>query len=122
MAHFAEIDSNGIVLRVMVIDNKDCLDPTNVENEQIGAGYCKGLFGGGQWVQCSYNASFRKNTAFIGCKYDKNRDAFIHPQPYPSWTLNEETCRWEPPVPFPTGLPGKYGWNEASLSWVKTRD
>jgi len=110
MAHFAEIDYNNKVLRVVVIADEDTTDPTGLENESIGQGFCQGLFGGGRWVQCSYNAIFRKNGAFPGCTFDEERDAFIHPQPYPSWTLNETTCRWEPPIARPED--GNYGWDE----------
>ena len=70
----------------------------------------------GTWVQTSYNGNFRKNYAGIGYTYDETRDAFYTPQPYPSWTLNETTCQWEAPTPYPDD--GEiYIWNEETLSW-----
>jgi hypothetical protein len=106
MAHFAEIDENNLVLRVLVTDN-------NASNE----GYdwlVENL--GGTWVQTSYHANFRKNFAGIGFTYDEQLDAFIPPKNFPSWQLNEETCQWESPVPYPTdGF--TYRWNEANLAW-----
>lgn len=118
MAHFAELDGSNVVVRVIVVDNSKLLDEDGVEQEYKGVAFCQYLFGGGKWVQCSYNASFRKNTAFKGCKFDPELDAFIHPQPYPSWTL-DENCRWQPPVPMP--IDGKsYGWSESTQQWIES--
>jgi hypothetical protein len=72
----------------------------------------------GTWVQTSYNGNFRKNYAGIGYTYDETRDAFYTPQPYPSWTLNETTCQWEAPTPYPDD-DGRYTWDEDTLSWVE---
>ena len=108
MAHFAQIQ-NGIVTQVIVVE-QDVID--------------SGLFGAG-WVQTSYNTHggqhpegrpLRKNYAGIGYTYDAQRDAFIAPQPYPSWTLVEETCRWSAPVAMPTDNK-RYIWNESTISW-----
>lgn len=108
MAHFAEIDENNIVLRVLVTDNDFPNEGYDWLVENLG----------GTWVQTSYNANFRKNFAGIGFTYDSERDAFIAPQPFPSWELNEQTCQWEPPVAYPTD--GKiYKWDEESLSWIE---
>jgi hypothetical protein len=96
MAHFAELDSNNIVTRVIVVSNNDILDADGNESEQIGKQFCS-QFGDGAWVQTSYNGNFRKNYAGIGDSYDYVRDAFISPQPAPDWVFNEETCRWEKP-------------------------
>jgi hypothetical protein len=82
----------------------------------------------GEWIQTSYNTSggqhsqggtpLRKNYAGIGYTYDRGRDAFIPPQPFTSWTLNEDTCLWESPTPYPTD--GKmYAWDESTTSWVE---
>jgi hypothetical protein len=72
----------------------------------------------GQWIQTSYNGNIRKNFAGIGYTYDSQRDAFIPPQPYPSWTLVEETCQWTAPVFYPTD--GKmYQWDEATTNWIE---
>jgi hypothetical protein len=117
MAHFAEIDGNNIVTRVIVVGNADTSDANGVEKEHIGAAFCERLLGG-VWKQTSYNANFRKNYAGIGYSYDANRDAFIPPKPFNSWVINEETCRWDPPTPMPTD--GKmYRWDEDTTSWVE---
>lgn len=122
MAHFAEIGIDNIVLRVVVIHNNELLDSNGQESEAKGAKFCQDLFGG-TWVQTSYNATIRKNYAAEGFKYDSQRNAFIAPQPYPSWTLDEITCRWCAPVPYPTNTgtaenPKRYNWDEASRTWL----
>jgi len=95
MAHFAELDENNVVKRIIVVDNKDTADANGVEKESIGVAFCERLFGG-TWKQTSYNANFRKNYAGIGFTYDDQRDAFIPPKPPgDGWVLNEETCQWE---------------------------
>jgi hypothetical protein len=120
MAHFAEIDQFGKVKRVIVVDNKDTADALGVEKEHIGAAFCEKLFGG-TWKQTSYNGNFRKNYAGIGYTWDAARDAFIPPQPFPSWVINEATCQWQAPVAMPTD--GKmYTWNEATQAWDKVVD
>ena len=114
MAHFAQIDNNNIVTQVIVVANEELLD-NGVESEVKGVAFCQSLFGG-NWKQTSYNANIRKNYAGIGYTFDAGKDAFIPPQPFASWVLDESTCRWEAPVPYPTD--GKmYSWNEATLSW-----
>lgn len=115
MAHFAEISDNEIVSRVIVVANEDCLDENGNESEEIGARFCNNLFGG-TWKQTSYNGSIRKNFAATGFKYDKELDAFIPPQPYPSWILNEETASWEPPIEYPEDSE-IYAWNEFAKQW-----
>lgn len=122
MAHFAEIGLDNKVLRVIVVHNNELMDENGVEQEAKGAEFCRVLFGGA-WVQTSYNANFRKNYAGIGFTYDTQRDAFIPPQPFPSWVLDEDTCRWNAPVPYPTDVgtpeaPKLYTWNEATTSWT----
>jgi hypothetical protein len=110
MAHFAKVE-DGIVTQVIVAE-QDVID--------------SGLFGDG-WVQTSYNTlggqhpegrPLRKNFAGIGYTYDAERDAFIPPQNYPSWTLNEDTCLWEAPTPYPSDKK-LYKWNEETLAWVE---
>lgn len=118
MAHFAELDANGIVLRVIVVDNKDTADATGVEKEHIGAAFCERLFGG-TWKQTSYHGNIRKNYAGVGYAFDATRDAFIPPKPFASWVLNEQTCQWEAPVPYPTDGE-RYMWDEATGTWVKS--
>ena len=116
MAHFAKIE-NGIVAQVIVVSNADTADGNSVEKEYIGAAFCENLFGG-DWKQTSYNGRIRKNYAGIGYTYDSQRDAFIPPQPYPSWTLIEATCQWTPPIAEPTD--GKmYSWDETTLAWIE---
>lgn len=119
MSHFAELDSNGVVLRVIVVANKDTADANGVEKESIGKAFCERLFGG-NWVQTSYNGNIRKRYAGIGYTYSEVLDAFITPRPYPSWTLNTETVDWEAPIPMPND--GKmYAWDEAAQAWVETQ-
>jgi len=112
MSHFAKVEG-GIVTEVLVIE-QDVIDT--------------GLFGDpALWVQTSYNTyggqhpegrPLRKNYAGIGFTYDAERDAFIPPQPFVSWTLNEDTCLWDAPTPLPDdGKP--YRWDEATLAWVE---
>ena len=114
MAHFAELDANNVVLRVIVVDNKDTSDVNGVEKEYIGAAFCEKLFGG-TWKQTSYNGNFRKNYAGIGYAYHADIDAFVPPQPYPSWTLNAD-ANWQAPVAMPTDGQ-RYSWNETAQAW-----
>jgi len=100
MAHFAELDADNVVTRVIVVGNQDCLDDLGQESEAVGIAFCQSLLGlDTRWVQTSYNGSIRKNYAGMGYTYDEQRDAFISPQPDPSWTFDEESCTWIPPVP-----------------------
>jgi hypothetical protein len=118
MAHFAQLDENNVVSQVIVVGNQDCLDQNNQESEAVGITFCRALFGAHtRWVQTSYNANFRKNYAGIGFTYDKSRDAFIALKPFPSWVLNEDTCQWEAPVPYPTDG-NVYFWDEGQCSWL----
>jgi len=114
MSHFAQIDENNIVTRVLVIE-QDVVDT--------------GLFGEpSSFVQTSYNTQggvhklggtpLRKNYAGIGYTYDAGRDAFIPPKPYNSWVLNESTCLYDAPTPMPTD-DKRYSWNEETTSWVE---
>lgn len=115
MAHFAQIDENNVVTQVIVVNNAELLDENGIESEQKGIDFCKNLLGG-NWIQTSYNAKFRKNFAGIGYVFDIDRDAFISPKPFSSWSLNESTCKWQAPTPCPTNL-DEYFWNEDSQSW-----
>lgn len=121
MAHFAELDNNNIVVRVIVVAD---------ENEADGENWCRNLLGG-FWKKTSYNTQagvhltggtpFRKNYAGIGYSYDPTRDAFIPPKPFNSWVLNETTCVWDPPTPMPSD--GKlYRWDEDTLAWIELPD
>jgi hypothetical protein len=114
MAHFAELDNNNVVLRVIVIDNKDASDADGVEKEYIGSAFCERLFGG-NWKQTSYNGKIRKNYAGIGYTYREDIDAFVPPQPYLSWVLNDK-AQWEAPVAMPVD-DKNYLWNEQNQQW-----
>lgn len=125
MAHFAELNQNNEVLRVIVVANEDTSDQNGVEDETIGVAFCKKLFGSNtMWKQTSYNGNFRKRYAGIGYSYNEELDAFIPPKPYPSWVLNEETAEWEAPIPAPELTQEEidslsfYRWDEDSQSWI----
>jgi hypothetical protein len=128
VAHFTKLNQENIVITVNVVHNNELL-VDGVEDEQKGIDFLNNLFKTNDtWKQTSYNTHggvhklggtpLRKNYAGIGFTYDEARDAFIAPQPYPSFTLNEDTCQWEAPVALPDD--GKdYKWNEETLSWVE---
>lgn len=121
MAHFAKIGLNNVITDVLVVANRETMDSNGVEHESIGVEFLKNLTGHETWVQTSYNGNMRKNYAGIGYTYDSQRDAFIAPQPYPSWTLNEDTCRWDSPIPYPAD--GKvYQWDEATINWTELKE
>lgn len=117
MAHFAELDDNNIVLRVIVISNDEIKDENGQENEALGIALCQKICGGGRWKQTSYNNNFRNKYAGEGEYYDESLDVFTAPQPYPSWTLSSENYAWLPPTPKPQD-DNQYEWDEESLSWV----
>lgn len=113
MAHWAELDDNNLVLRVLVGNNDEPDEGYQWLIDNLG----------GRWLKTSYNGKIRKNFAGIGFTYDEERDAFIPPKTYDSWVLNEETCQWEPPVARPEELkdvPVK--WIEETQSWAKLLD
>jgi hypothetical protein len=113
MAHFAELDEAGIVTQVVVVHNNELI-VDGVESEAKGIDFLESLYGHRNWKQTSYNANMRYNYAGVGFAYDAERDAFIVPQPYPSWSLDEH-CQWVPPVPMPEG---PHAWDESALAWV----
>lgn len=134
MACFAKLDNNNVVERVESVVDAVLQDSNGVEQENLGVTFLKNLYGSStNWKQSSYNTHqnthklggtpFRKNHAAIGYSYDEGRDAFIPPRPYASWTLNEETCWWEPPTPEPALTPEElengsiYKWNEDNVAW-----
>lgn len=114
MAHFAQINSNNVVTQVIVVSNNDCGGGDYPESDAVGAAFCTNLLGG-TWKQTSYNNNFRKRYAGIGYTFNVELDAFVAPQPYPSWTLNAETADWEAPVARPTE--GNWTWNESTQQW-----
>lgn len=114
MAHYAFLDANKIVTDVIVgIDETELIEGKDPETWY-------GDFRGQVCKRTSYNGNIRKNYAGIGFTYDESRDAFIPPKPYPSWLLNEDTCQWEPPTPYPTD-DLIYTWDESVLKWVETQ-
>jgi hypothetical protein len=117
MAHFAELDENNVVLRVIVVHNNELIDGEENESEQLGIDFCVAHFGG-RWIQTSYNANFRKNYAGIAYTYDPIADVFIKPKPYPSWIL-DSNHDWQAPTLQPVDVFNEYTWkwNEESLSW-----
>ena len=121
MAHFAKLNSENIVEKVLVVSNEVAT------NEQAGVNFLNNLLKTSDtWKQTSYNTvggvhklggtPFRKNYAGVGYKYDESRDAFISPKPYNSWTLNETSCSWEAPTPYPNDG-NLYIWDEENLRW-----
>jgi len=105
MSHWAEIDSNNLVIRIIVGDNNE-----------LDEGYSWIINNlGGKWIKTSYNKNIRKNFAGIGFSYDEKLDAFIPPKPFPSWKLNND-CLWEAPISYPNDKE-EYIWNEDNLSW-----
>jgi hypothetical protein len=115
MAHFAELDENNVVLQVIVVHNNELLDDEGQENEAKGVEFCSTLFGHNNWVQTSYNHSMRKQFAGVGFTYDDVNDIFVAPQPYPSWSLDDNSD-WQPPTPMPEDG-NMYSWNEDTQSW-----
>ena len=111
MAHFAKLGAGNIVEKVEVVSNDI------VTTEQAGVDFLNNLYGTRDvWKQTSYNGNIRKNFAGVGHRYDQTRDAFIEPKPFPSWILNETTCRWEAPVVKPDDNQ-HYRWNEEDQQW-----
>ena len=123
MAHFAKINESNIVTQVVVVNDSDG------NNDTDGQNFLNNLFKTTHtWKKTSYNTygnthrlggtPYRKNFASVGFTYDSSRDAFIEPKPYNSWTLDETTCLWEPPVAYPSD--GKsYEWDETNRQWVE---
>jgi len=119
MAHFAEIDDNNIVTRVLVVNDADAADGQNFLANTLDLG--------GTWIQTSYNTSggvhanggtpLRKNYAGIGYSYDAVRDAFIPSKPFASWLLNDATCLWDAPVAMPVEEGKMFVWNEDLVNW-----
>jgi hypothetical protein len=111
MAHYAFLDENNIVTEVIVgIDETEL-----IEGKEPEVWY--GEFRGQRCVRTSYNGNIRKNYAGIGFSYNDARNAFIPPKPYPSWVLNEDTCQWQAPIPYPGDNEYLYTWNEENQTW-----
>ena len=114
MAHFAELDNNNVVLRVVVVGN-DCVP----SDEHVdGETWCINFFKGGTWKQTSYNHNFRKQYAGMGYTYDAAKNKFISPQPHDSWALDANDD-WQAPVTYPTDITDKsISWDEAGQKWT----
>jgi len=128
MAHFAELNENNEVIYVTYIPN-DYLKEIMVHGkteEEAGIWHLHMNHGEHRrWVQTSYNNNIRGTYAGLGYFYDEDLDAFLPPQPFPSWTLNRENKTWEPPLPMPEYPPevvesmsGEYYWNEENQNWI----
>ena len=118
MAHFAQLNSENVVIHVTVVNNETIQNLAFPESEPIGIAFLKSLFGEQNiWKQTSYNNNFRKHYAGVGFTYDEVLDAFIPPKPFNSWVLNSVSCLWEAPTPMPEDG-GPYRWDEATQSWV----
>jgi hypothetical protein len=126
MASFAKIGLNGKVIEVQSLVNEVLHDANGIEQEVNGIDFLTKLTGYPVWKQTSYNTyggvhssggtPLRKNHAGIGYTYDEDRDAFIPKKPFNSWVLNEDTCLWESPIPYPQDN-NEYKWNEQNQSW-----
>lgn len=125
MAHFAQLDENNIVTKVIVVGNEDTSDADGFEVEEIGISFCKNLYGEDTiWKQTSYNHRLRFRYAGIGYMYDEELDAFIPPKPFPSWVLNREIANWESPIGAAPNLTEEereansfYRWDEELGNW-----
>lgn len=118
MAHFAELDENNIVLRVIVgVDEP--LDGEAIYAQTTGTVWKKTSYNTSGGVHLLGGTPFRKNYAGIGFTYDAQRDAFITPKPYASWSINEQTCQWDAPVPMPID-DKRYVWDEQTISWKES--
>jgi hypothetical protein len=118
MAHFAKLNADNVVVDVVVVNNNELLDENGQELEVKGITFLHSLLGPDvRWVQTSYNNNFRRRYAVIGGGYSSSADAFYHPQPYPSWSLDVDMAEWVPPVPYPVDG-NEYIWSEELVDWV----
>ena len=115
MASFAKIGLNNKVIEILSVHNNELKDSNDVEQEVNGINFLKHLTGWAIWKQ-TFTDGTRKNYAGIGYTYDEDKDAFIPPKPFNSWTLNETTCLWEAPVAYPDD-DNDYTWNESTQTW-----
>jgi hypothetical protein len=120
MAHYAFLDENNLVTEVIVgkHEGEDGIDWEQWYGEFRGQTCKRTSYNTAAGTHRNGGSAYRKNYASIGYTYDSIRDAFIPPKPFASWTLNETTCWWEAPIPYPTDSK-RYSWNEETLSWIK---
>ena len=121
MPHFAKLDDNNVVTQVIVIDNNDCDGGDFTASETAGQTFIASIGLDGTWKQTSYNANFRSRFAGLNYTYNETDDAFVRPQPYPSWTYNSETTDWDAPVAYPDDGT-LYKWNEDDQAWEPSPD
>ena len=123
MAHFAELDNNNVVTRVVVVGNDvtTAAGPLGTNDMHVdGETWCVNFFKGGTWKQTSYNNNFRKQYAGKGYTFDAAKNKFISPQPYDSWALDGNDD-WQAPVTYPTDTTDKrISWDEAGQKWTAT--
>lgn len=118
MAHFAELNQDNTVIRVVVINNA-VLDDNGTESETLGITHCKSLYGQDTtWKQCSYNGNFRWRMACPGLKYDADNDGFYAPKPYDNWVWNDTNKKFQPPVAYPGDDNNMYYWDQDNTQWV----
>lgn len=125
MAHFAEIDNNYQVIRIVKVDNHKCADHDGCECEEVGVEFLRGLYGENtNWVQTSYNGSKRQMFAGKGYLYLPEQDKFVPPSPFPSWTLNRSAGKWEAPIPEPEHdeTHEATSWDEDNQCWHVTEN
>ena len=128
MAHFAQLDGNNVVTQVIVVSNDDTSDSNGVETESIGVAFCQKLLGATtNWKQTSYNSKMRVRYAGVGYSYNSGLDAFVPPQPYTSWTLDNSTADWKAPLTEPTltdeqkAAGSYYTWDESAYAADNTK-
>lgn len=119
MAYFAEIDTDGTVIRVISVSNADAPDPAPEHSEPLGQAFIASIGIPGTFRQTSYHGSFRKMYAPVGGRYLADMDVFIWPQPFPSWTL-DGNHDWQPPTPRPPE--GRWYWDEDNVAWVEVSE
>lgn len=126
MAHFAQLDENNIVVYVTPVDNEILTDENGIEHDHLAIEHLQNTVpipDTHVWKKTSYNNNFRGRYAGIGFRYDEELDAFIRPQPYPSWSFNSETTDWDPPTPKPPENENVYWeWDENTKTWIDLYD
>ena len=123
MAHYALLNNNTVVQVITGVHEDETQQDTDGSIVGGSTEAWESFYASRPWFsgltskRTSYNGNYRKNYAGVGYTYDADRDAFIPPKPYPSWVLNEDTCRWDPPVPYPSDG-NRYTWDEDNGTWV----
>ena len=121
MAHFAQINENNIVVQVITAGNEYELTGEELYTNMTGKVWKRTSYNTHGGIHTQGGTPYRKNYAGIGYTYDEARDAFIPPKPYNSWILNESSCLWEAPIPYPEDG-NVYVWSEATQQWILTNN